>query len=69
MDTKSILKEPLHLRPTERLQLVEYLVNSLDKPDTEVEKAWSGEAEKRYKAFKQGKVKTYDLREIAERYK
>ena len=69
MNTKSILKEALHLNPSERLNLVEYLVNSLDKPDKEVEKAWSNEAEKRFKAYKAGKVKTYDLREIAKRYK
>jgi len=69
MNTKSILKEALHLRPSERLQLVECLVNSLDKPDKEVEEAWSDEAEKRYKAYKHGKVKTYDLKEIARRYK
>lgn len=69
MNSKAILKEALHLHPDERLQLVEYLVNSLDKPDKEVEKAWSDEAEKRLKAYKQGKVKTYDLREVAKRYK
>jgi hypothetical protein len=38
-------------------------------PDKEVKKAWSGEAEKRFKAYKHGKVKTYDLKEVAERYK
>jgi len=69
MNTKSILKEALHLRPVERMQLVECLVDSLDKPDKEVEKAWSEEAEKRFKAYKQGKVKTYDLKEVAKRYK
>jgi putative addiction module component (TIGR02574 family) len=69
MNSKAVLKEALHLHPAERLQLVEYLVNSLDKPDKEIEKAWSDEAEKRYQAYTQGKVKTYDLREVAERYK
>lgn len=69
MDTKTILMNALHLRPAERLQIVEYLINSLDKPDEEIEKAWSKEAEKRYKAYKEGKVKTYELKEISERYK
>jgi putative addiction module component (TIGR02574 family) len=41
--------------------LVESLVNSLDKPDKEVEKAWAAEAEKRFKAYKRGKVRTYDI--------
>jgi putative addiction module component (TIGR02574 family) len=69
MDTKALLKEALHLRPPERLQLAEYLVNSLDKPDEEVEKAWAEESEKRYKAYKSGKVKTFQIEEIAKRYK
>jgi len=61
MDSKSLLKEALHTHPAERLQLVECLVNSLDKLDKEVEKAWADEVEKRFKAYNQGKVRTYDL--------
>ena len=37
MDTKSILTEALHLRPTEKLQLIEWLTQSLNKPDEKIE--------------------------------
>ena len=69
MDTKSILKEALQLRPAERLQLIEQLTQSLDKPDKEIEKIWAEESEKRYQALKEGKVDTIPLDEIVKRYK
>lgn len=69
MDTKSILTEALHLRPAERLQLIEWLTQSLNKPDEKIEQIWAEESEKRYKALTAGKVKTIPLNEIVQRYK
>lgn len=69
MDTKSIFKDALELRPAERLQLIEMLSRSLNKPDENIEKIWAEESEKRYKALEEGKVKTFTINEIIERYK
>ena len=69
MDTKSILTEALHLRPAERLQLIELLTKSLNKPDEKIGKIWAEESEKRYKALKAGKVKTIPLSKIVWQYK
>lgn len=69
MDSKSILDEALQLRPAERLQLIESLTRSLSKPDEEIERIWAEEAEKRYQALKEDKVKTVPLDEIVRRYK
>lgn len=69
MDSKSILDEALQLRPAERLQLIESLTRSLNKPDEEIEKVWMEESEKRYQALKEGKVKTIPLDELIRRYK
>lgn len=66
---KELLKEALQLRPAERLQLIEWLTQSLDKPDKEIEQIWDEEAEKRYEALKAGKVKTIPLNEIIQKYK
>ena len=68
MDTKSVFKDALQLRPAERLQLIEMLSKSLNKPDENIENIWAEEAEKRYKALEEGKVKTITLNEIIERY-
>lgn len=51
MDTVSFLKEALRLRPAERLELIEMLIRSLSKPDENIEKIWTEESEKRYKAL------------------
>ena len=69
MDTKTLFKKALQLRPAERLQLIEWLTQSLDKPDEKIEKIWADESEKRYQALKKGKVKTTPLEEIIHRYK
>ncbi|HCY77253.1 MAG TPA: addiction module protein [Ignavibacteriales bacterium] len=69
MDTKSVFKDALQLRPAERLQLIEMLSRSLNQPDENIEKIWAEEAEKRYRALKEGKVKTIAINEIIERYK
>lgn len=69
MDTNLILKEALHLRPAERLWLIESLTQSLSKPDEKIEQIWEEESEKRYEVLKQGKVQTIPLEEIIKRYK
>jgi putative addiction module component (TIGR02574 family) len=69
MDSKTIFEDALRLRPAERLQLIEMLIRSLNKPDEDIEKIWAEESEKRYKALEEGKVKTIALNEIIERYK
>ncbi|MEW6506979.1 MAG: addiction module protein [Bacteroidota bacterium] len=69
MDTKSIFKDALLLRPAERLQLIEMLTRSLNKPDEELGKIWAEESEKRYKALEEGKLRTFTIKEIIERYK
>ncbi len=69
MNSKTLLEGALHLRPAERLQLIEWLAQSLDKPDKKIEQIWAEESEKRYKALKERKVKTIPLNEIIKRYK
>lgn len=69
MDSRTLLKEALNLRPADRLQLIEWLAESLDQPDERIERIWAEEAEKRYQALIAGKVKTIPLDEIIQRYK
>ena len=49
MDTQSILTEALHLRPAERLLLIELLTQSLNKPNEKIEQIWAEESEKGFK--------------------
>ncbi len=64
-----ILKKILILPPSEKAELIDKLISSLDEPDKEIEKLWANEAESRIDAYQQGKIKTLTLREVLEKYK
>ncbi|MFH1620322.1 MAG: addiction module protein [bacterium] len=56
--TQNVIKEGIRLKPAERLILIEALINSLDNPYPGVEKAWAQEAEKRLRAYNEGRLET-----------
>jgi putative addiction module component (TIGR02574 family) len=58
--TDQLAKKAMGLNPTERIQLVEAILYSLDKPDPEIEKSWIAESEARYQAYKKGELKAVD---------
>ena len=62
MVTKELKKKALNLKPVDKIHLVETLLESLDKPDPEIEKRWIAESEARYKAYRRGDIKavSYD---------
>ncbi len=63
-----LAKKAIGLRPMERIQLVEAILYSLDKPDPDIEKSWIAESEARYKAYKRGELEAYDWDDIKKRY-
>jgi putative addiction module component (TIGR02574 family) len=55
---KGIEEEALKLPSHERARLAEHLISSLDEEeDPEAERLWVEEAERRYKEYREGKVK------------
>jgi putative addiction module component (TIGR02574 family) len=42
--------------PTDKIRLLEMLLESLDKPGPKIEAAWVAESERRYVAYKRGKI-------------
>ena len=66
---KNILKEALTLKPSEKAELVDKLLSSLDKPDKEIDKLWAQEAEDRINAYDRGEIKAVTLKEVLEKYK
>ena len=67
--TDSVFKEALTLRPSEKAQLIDKLLYSLDKSDTEIDKLWAKEVEDRIDACDQGKIKDLSLEKILQKYK
>ena len=59
----SILNQALKMTPADRFLIIEGLINSLDKPDKTIDEIWAIEAEKRLKAYKDGKLKTVSYEE------
>ena len=67
--TDNILKEALTLSPSEKAQLIDKLISSLDKSDKEIDELWAKEAEDRIDAYDQGKLKAISLEKVLQKYR
>lgn len=67
--TANVLKDALTLRPSEKAELVDKLISSLDQPDRNIDKLWAKEAESRIDAYDQGKIKALSLEKVLQKYK
>ena len=67
--SNEILEKALNLTPTEKAELIDRLLSSLDKPDKELDKLWSKEAEDRIEAFERGEIRALTLKEVLEKYR
>ena len=65
----NIFKEALTLTPSEKAQLIDNLISSLDKSDKEIDKLWAKEAEDRIDAYEQGKIKAISLEKVLQKYR
>jgi putative addiction module component (TIGR02574 family) len=64
MSGKEILEQALKLRSEERFFLIEGLLRSLDKPDREIDEIWVKEAERRLKAYREGRLEGIPMEEV-----
>lgn len=64
MSTAEILESARKLRPVERLQLIDALMDSLDEPDPAIEAAWAAEAQDRLAAYERGELKAAPIEEL-----
>ncbi len=64
MSNKEIIESALKLSPPEKLLIVESILRSLDEPDKEIENIWIVEAERRLKAYREGKLKGIPMEDI-----
>ncbi|NER35783.1 MAG: addiction module protein [Oscillatoria sp. SIO1A7] len=54
---KILVNSVLELPPNERARLLDIIVTSLDRPDSQIDNIWLDEAEKRLEAFRAGRTK------------
>ena len=60
----SLAEEAERLPPADRIELVERLLSSLDKPDLEIDQAWAEEAERRLDAYLSGSTSARDAEDV-----
>jgi len=64
----SLAEEAERLPPADRIELVERLLSSLDKPDQEIDRAWTEESERRLDAYLSGDTSTRDAEDVLAKY-
>jgi putative addiction module component (TIGR02574 family) len=64
MVTQALLDEVLHLNAEDRSLLADTLLRSLDAPDPAIEQAWLDEAERRLKAYDEGRIQAIPMEEV-----
>lgn len=70
MDTAdNLFKEALTLNPSQKAQLIDKLISSLDKSDNEVDELWAKEVEDRIDAYNTGKMKAISLEKVLQKYR
>ena len=58
MNTKQLIDEAVSLPVEERALVIDSLLRSLSQPESEIDKIWANEAERRLDELRSGKVKT-----------
>ena len=66
--SKSVLNQALELSALERATLVEQLLQSLDKPDENMDALWAAEAEARIDAYEKGVIEVVAVSEVLAKY-
>ena len=64
MGKSEIIDLTLHLKAAERYEVAERIMQSLDMPDTEIERIWAEEALHRARACDEGRMKTLSFEEV-----
>ena len=64
MSGKEILEQALKLKPDERFMVIEGILKSLDEPDKTIDDIWAEEAEKRLKAYRDGRLQGIPMEDI-----
>lgn len=59
-----VLESALRLKAHERFEVVERLLESLDNPDPRIDEIWADEAERRLKAYREGRLGSVSEEEV-----
>lgn len=66
--TSEIADQIRVLSDNEKVELVNRILEQLDKPDPEIDRIWAKEAKKRWQAYKEGRMATVGYEEVMKKY-
>jgi putative addiction module component (TIGR02574 family) len=66
---QKIVEQAAKLSPNEKIELIDALLATVDKPDAEVDTLWAAEAESRLAAYQRGEMQALDLNEVLAKYR
>jgi hypothetical protein len=66
---KMIINQALELNPTERANIAEKLLLSLDSPDAQIDVLWEKEANLRIEKYEKGELETISASAVFSKYK
>ena len=66
--TKALSARARDLSPTERLELVDQILASLDETDPAIDQIWAREAEDRLAAYRRGEIRAIPLSDVLSKY-
>ena len=64
----NILNQALDLNASEKIDIVEQLISSLDIPDPAIDAIWAKEADARAEAYEKGEIKSKPAHEVFSKY-
>jgi len=63
-----LIQKALSLSPGERIEWVEQVLNSLDRPDEAIDKLWAEESERRLEAYRSGEMESFSMDDVMAKY-
>jgi putative addiction module component (TIGR02574 family) len=66
---KKLSAQARKLSTSERIDLVDSILASLDEPDPNIDQLWAKEAEERLAAYSRGEIKAVSLQEVLAKYR
>ncbi len=68
-DAKMLIERARALSPEDRVALVENVLDSLDRADPDIDRAWAREATDRVAAYRRGELGAKGLSEVVAKYR
>jgi putative addiction module component (TIGR02574 family) len=67
--TEDVMGKIRNLPDTDKLKLVDAILEQLDRPDPKLDAIWAQEASRRWAAYKEGKLESHSYEDVMARYR